>query len=121
MRRVLLAPVTVSPTKPLTPTHLKYLLSLDMLRRATAEVAAVTVVYHHANYAGSSQVAGFWDYLDRCRPDSAYEAMTEENIGELYAAYHRAERAPYAVIEPSVSKAAAGWVHPVTARVLDLW
>lgn len=120
-QRILLAPVTVSPTKPLTPTHLKYLLSLDLLHRATATFADVTFLYHHATYAGSRQVAGFWDYLDRCHPAVACDAMTEEDIGELYTAYHREERLPYAAIEPAVRRAEAGWTHPVSARLLDLW
>ncbi|MBV2156636.1 hypothetical protein [Kitasatospora sp. SUK 42] len=120
-RRILLAPVTVSPTKPLTPTHLKYLLSLDLLHRATATFSEVTFLYRHATYAGSRQVAGFWDHLDRHHPDLAYEALGEEDIGELYSAYHRAERLPYAAIEPMVRRAEDGWTHPVSARLLDLW
>ena len=119
--RILLAPVTVSPTKPLTPTHLKYLLSLDTLYRATSTFADVTYLYHHATYAPCRQVAGFWEYLDRCRPGIAYDTLGEEEIGELYAAYHRAEPVPYAQLEPVVRRAEAGWTHPVTARVLDVW
>ncbi|WP_329108938.1 hypothetical protein OG792_09815 [Micromonospora sp. NBC_01699] len=119
--RVLLAPVTVSPTKPLTPTHLKYLLSLDMLYRATATFADVTFQYHHATYSGSQQIAGFWEYLDRCHPGTEYAACTEENIGELYTAYHRADRVPYAAVAPTIRRAEAGWTHPASARLLDLW
>ncbi len=119
--RILLAPVTISPTKPLTPTHLKYLLSLDMLYRATTTFAEVTCLYHHATYAGSQQVAGFWDYLDRHHPGVPCEAMSEQEIGELYSAYHRAERLPYAAIEPTVRRAEAGWTHPISARLLAIW
>jgi hypothetical protein len=118
-RRILLAPVTISPTKPLTPTHLKYLLSLDMIYRATATFADVTFLYHHSTYAGCQQIAGFWAYLDRCHPGC--EAGSEEAIGELYAACHLAGRTSYASIEPMVRRAEAGWVHPVSARLLDLW
>jgi hypothetical protein len=117
--RILLAPVTVSPTKPLTPTHLKYLLSLDMLYRATATFADVAVLYHHGTFAGCQQVAGFWAYLDECHPGC--EAATEEAIGRLYAAYHRAGRPDYANIEPMVGRAEDGWIHPVSRRLLDLW
>ncbi|WP_406438026.1 hypothetical protein OHB14_56125 [Streptomyces sp. NBC_01613] len=119
--RILLAPVPVSPTKPLTPTHLKYLLSLDMLHRATATFADVTFVYHHTAFAGSRQVAGFWEYLDRCHPGAAHEALSEEAIGELYTAYNRAGPAPEADLLPVVRRAEAGWTHPVTARLLDIW
>lgn len=120
-RRVLLAPVTVSPTKPLTPTHLKYLLSLDLLHRATATFADVTFLYHHATYAGSQQVAGFWEYLDRCHPGARCETMSEEEIGELYSAHHRTERPGYAALAATVRRAEAGWTHPASARLLDLW
>jgi hypothetical protein len=120
-RRILLAPVTISPTKPLTPTHLKYLLSLDMLYRATATFADMTFLYHHATYAGSRQVAGFWEYLDRCHPDAAAATMTEEDIGELYTAYNRADPQLHTSLEPTVRRAEAGWIHPVSARLLDIW
>ncbi|MEU3983398.1 hypothetical protein AB0F77_25490 [Streptomyces sp. NPDC026672] len=119
--RVLLAPVTVSPTKPLTPTHVKYLLSLDMIRRATSAFADVDVAYHHAVYTGSRQVAGFWDYLERRHPGLDADALSEEDIGHLYVAHHRDEPAPYASIRPMVRRAEDGWTHPVTARLLDLW
>ncbi|MET9125896.1 hypothetical protein [Streptomyces sp. NPDC004528] len=119
--RVLLAPVTVSPTKPLTPTHLKYLLSLDMIRRATGAFADVDVAYHHAVYAGSRQVAGFWHYLERHHPGLDAHALSEEDIGHLYVAHHRDASAPFASIRPMVRRAENGWTHPVTARLLDLW
>ncbi|GAB3058467.1 hypothetical protein [Micromonospora schwarzwaldensis] len=119
--RILLAPVTVSPTKPLTPTHLKYLLSLDVIVRVSALFADVTVAYQHGAYAGSQQVAGFWDYLDRHRPGTAYTGLGEVEIGELYVAYHQTPRLPFAAIEPTVRRAEAGWLHPASARLLDIW
>ncbi|MEU9478092.1 hypothetical protein [Streptomyces sp. NPDC048191] len=120
-QRVLLAPVTVSPTKPLTPTHVKYLLSLDVIRRATPAFADIDVAYHHASYAGSRQVAGFWEYLDRRHPGLDAGALGEEDIGRLYVAHHREGGAPFASIRPTVRRAEEGWVHPVSARLLDLW
>jgi hypothetical protein len=123
--RILLAPVTVSPTKPLTPTHLKYLVSLDMLYRATSTFAEVTFLYDHSAYVGSRQVAGFWAYLDGLGedPEPGYARMNEEEIGELYAAYHRAGRtAQDAAAAPGARPARRpGGMHPVSARLLDLW
>lgn len=119
--RVLLAPVTVSPTKPLTPTHVKYLLSLDVIRRATALFSDVDVAYHHAVYTGSRQVAGFWEYLERRHPGIDADALGEEDIGRLYVAHHRDAAAPFASIRPMVRRAEEGWIHPVSARLLDLW
>jgi hypothetical protein len=119
--RILLAPVTISPTKPLTPTHIRYLLLLDMLYRASSLFADVTYLYHHASYAGSQQVAGFWHYLDRRHRELDYSCMSEEDIGRLYAGAHRESQVPFRDIEPMVRRAEAGWTHPATARVLDLW
>lgn len=119
--RVLLVPVTVSPTKPLTPTHLKYLLSLDLIYRATATFATVDCAYHHAVYAGSRQVAGFWEFLDRCHPGLDAAELSEEDIGRLYVAHHQGEPASFASIRPVVRRAEEGWTHPVSARLLDVW
>lgn len=119
--RILLAPVTVSPTKPLTPTHLKYLLSLDMIYRATSTFADVDCAYHHAVYAGSHQVAGFWEFLDRYHTDVAAADLSEEAIGRLYVAYHRRGPASSVAIWPLAQRAERGWMHPVSARLLDLW
>lgn len=119
--RILVAPVPVSPTKPLTPTHLKYLLSLDVLCRAAATFADLTLVYHHAAYAGSQQVAGFWAYLDQARPGLACDELSEEDIGELYMAHHRGRPPSSDAAEAMARRAETGWVHPVTARLLDLW
>ena len=120
-RRVLLAPVTVSPTKPLTPSHVKVLLSMDLLHRATATFADVTHVYHPLAHAGSRQVAGFWEHLDRRHPGQDFGACTEEQIGELYGEFQREERVSYAALEPYVRRAGTGWAHPASARLLDLW
>jgi hypothetical protein len=120
-RRILLAPITISPTKPLTPAHLKFLLSLDVLYRATTLVADVRLVYHHQPFTCTRQVAGFWDYLGRAHPRLRFAELTEEEIGDLYVAYHRCAPVPYAVIEPIVRHAAAGWMHPASERLLDIW
>lgn len=120
-RRVLLAPVTVSPTKPLTPSHLKILLAMDILHRSTATFADVTHVYHPLTHAGSRQTAGFWDYLDRRHPGRVFDTCTEEEIGDLYIEFQRSEQVPYAQLEPVVRRAETGWVHPVSARLVELW
>ncbi|MEU2436638.1 hypothetical protein ABZ595_10590 [Streptomyces rubradiris] len=119
--KILLAPVTVSPTKPLTPTHVKYLLSLDMIQRATSAFATVEMAYHHAVYSGSSQVAGFWEYLDRCHPTLRADELSEEDIGRLYVARHQEEPVGFEALRPVVRRAESGWTHPVTDRLLSLW
>jgi hypothetical protein len=120
-RRVLLAPVTVSPTKPMTPSHLKLLLSMDILHRATATFADVRQVYHPLAHAGSRQVAGFWEYLERRCPELDFARCGEEEIGELYGQFQRDERVGYPALEPLVRRAATGWAHPASVRLLQLW
>jgi hypothetical protein len=119
--RVLVAPVTASPTKPLTPSHLKLLLSADTLHRATSAFTDVTLLYHPLAHAGSRQVAGFWEYLDREHPGTAFETLGEDGVGELYVRFQRAPRAPYAAVAPYVRRAAGGWAHPASLRVLEIW
>lgn len=115
-QRVLIAPVTVSPTKPLTPTHLKYLLSLDVLRRATAAFADVTFAYRHATFQDSHQITGFWSYLDACHPGQDFARLSEEEIGELYTRYHKADADDVADRGPRT-----GSPHPVNNRLLEIW
>jgi hypothetical protein len=121
--RVLLAPVTVTPAKPLTPSHLKGLLWTDVMFRATRLLADVTYRSSHTTYDVCEQTAGFWEYLDRTLGDTDYSACSEEDIGALYVRYRAAdERAPFAACRPYVEATERqGWVHPASARVLELW
>ncbi|MFI5916043.1 hypothetical protein [Dactylosporangium sp. NPDC051541] len=123
MPAILVAPVTVSPTKPLTPTHVKHLLVTDALCRATAGIADVECVYDHLAYAPAGQTVAFWEYLDRTWPGRDFAAATEEEIGELYVRHH-AEPGPAADdrLAPYVERVRAErWLHPSARRVLDIW
>ncbi|NEB74586.1 hypothetical protein G3I40_04965 [Streptomyces sp. SID14478] len=120
-RRVLLAPITVTPSKPLTPSHLKGLLWTDVMYRATLALADVTHHCSHTTYHPTEQTLGFWEYLDRTHGEMDYAGLTEERIGELYIAFRAAERAPAPAMRPYAEAAERGWVHPASARVLRLW
>jgi hypothetical protein len=120
---VLVAPVTITPTKPLTPSHLKGLLWTDVMYRATSLVTSVTYRYSPSTYHACEQTLGFWEFLDRTVGDTDYSDCSEEDVGELYVRY-RAEdgRAPFAACRPYLEAIeTAGWVHPASTRVLDLW
>ncbi len=121
--RVLLAPVTITPAKPLTPSHLKGLLWTDVMFRATRPLADVTYRSSQTTYHPCEQTAGFWEFLDRTLGDTDYSGSSEEDIGELYVRYRAEEhRASFAACRPYVEAAERhGWVHPASARVLELW
>ncbi|AXE23341.1 hypothetical protein C0216_07605 [Streptomyces globosus] len=122
-KNVLLAPVTVTPTKPLTPSHLKGLLWTDVMYRATAPLAAVTYRYSHTTYHVTEQTVGFWEYLDRTRGETDYGRLSEEEIGDLYVAYRSEDRPQDAgVLRPYRDAVEhGGWVHPASERMLRLW
>ena len=120
---VLLAPVTITPAKPLTPSHLKGLLWTDVMFRATGLVADVTYRCSHTTFHPCEQTVGFWEYLDRTLGDTDYSTRSEVEIGELYVRYRADEyRAPFAAHRPYLDAIERhGWVHPASARVLRLW
>ncbi|MGW7528816.1 hypothetical protein [Streptomyces sp. NPDC054783] len=122
-RRVLLAPVTVTPSKPLTPSHLKGLLWTDVMYRATGHLAEASYRYSHTTYDPTEQTLGFWEYLDRVEGRADYSAMTEEEIGELYVAYRAEGRHPTAAALQPYTEAVErhGWRHPAAERVLKIW
>ena len=120
--RLLLAPVTITPSKPLTPSHLKGLLWADVLYRATAHLADVDYRYSPTTYHPTEQTLGFWEYLDRTLGEADYRGRGEEDIGELYVGYRSAgERVPASALRPYADAVERGWVHPAGARVLELW
>lgn len=123
MTRVLIAPITVTPTKALTPSHLKGLLWVDVMYRATALVADVTYRYSNTTYNLTEQTLGFWEYLDRTLGDVDYAELGEEEIGELYVRYHaEPTRAPFAALLPYLRAVEeSGWVHPASVRLIELW
>jgi len=122
-RSILLAPVTITPTKPLTPSHLKGLFWTDVAHRATARLADVTHRSSHTAFDPCEQTVGFWEYLDRTVGDVDYAELTEDAIGGLYMRYRTAgERAPFAACVPYLEAIERhGWVHPASARLLELW
>jgi hypothetical protein len=121
--RLLLAPVTVTPTKPLTPSHVKAALWLDVLYKATHAVADVDYLWSSrmANLAG--QTLGFWHYLDRNIRDVDFRRCSAAQIGEWYTDFHKAGTVPgFDELRPYAEAVECGGpVHPASARILEIW
>ncbi|MFC0105751.1 hypothetical protein [Kibdelosporangium aridum] len=124
MTSVLIAPVTITPTKPLTASHLKGLLWVDVMYRAS-QLTNDDVDYRYSNttYNTTAQTLGFWEYLDRKLGDLDFESYDEHAIGDLYVQYHAdPERAPFSALRPYLRAVDdSGWVHPVSKRLIGLW
>ncbi|MFG3016476.1 hypothetical protein ACGFZB_39735 [Streptomyces cinerochromogenes] len=119
---VLLAPVTVTPAKPLTPSHLKGLLWTDVMFRATTPLADVTYRYSPTTYHLTEQTLGFWEFLDRTQGDLPYASLSEEEIGDLYVLFRKDTPPPAEALRPYAHEVERnGWVHPASERVLRLW
>jgi hypothetical protein len=123
MTRVLIAPVTVTPTKALTPSHVKGLLWVDVMYRATALTAETTYRYSTTTYNVTAQTLGYWEYLDRAVGDTDFSGYGEEELSAWYVRYQAEERrAPAAALRPYLlAVEQTGWVHPASARLLELW
>jgi hypothetical protein len=121
--RVLVAPIPVTPTKPLMPSHVKFLLWVDVLYRATARIASAHYLYGHTAGNACQQTLGFWEYLDRTVGDADYSEWTEEAIGERYVQYQsEPTRVPYAELLPYLDAYEHdGWMHAASARLLRIW
>lgn len=121
--RLLIAPVTITPTKPLTPTHIKGFLWVDVLRKASRLVADVTCVWNPRTANLTGQSIGFWDYLDRVHAEVDFSQLDEIQIGTLYVAYHAETSSSTFDAAGSYRERieTTGWVHPATARMVDLW
>jgi hypothetical protein len=124
-----LAPIPVSPTKPLTPSHVKGLLWLDVLERATRLVRPVHYEVNRTTYDITWQTLEFWDWLGP--PSSGLRAtdgpdelaeLDEVSLGHRYVAYHgqRGEQ-PRVGAEALRARVEQGYLHPASQRILEIW
>ncbi|MER5219321.1 hypothetical protein [Streptomyces flaveus] len=120
---LVVAPVTITPTKPLTPTHVKGLLWTDVLVKASAEVTAVRLVWNNRMATLTTQSTAFWHYLDLTEPDTDWSSESETRIGERYLRFHaeHRERDPRALDSYLARADQDGWIHPASRRMLELW
>jgi hypothetical protein len=117
------APVTITPTKPLTPTHVKGLLWTDILVKASALVGRVRLLWNDRMATLTAQSTAFWHHLDRIEPDTDWSRESTALIGERYVRFHAAggKTDPRAIGAYLDRIDESGWIHPAGRRVLDLW
>ncbi|WLW53487.1 hypothetical protein [Streptomyces sp. YU58] len=120
---LVVAPVTITPTKPLTPTHVKGLLWTDVLLKASARVGGVRLVWNNRMATVTTQATAFWHHLELTEPDTDWSRESDARIGERYVRFHAERRAPdrRAVRERLRRADEDGWIHPAGRRMLDVW
>jgi hypothetical protein len=119
--RLLLAPIAVTPTKALTPSHLKGLLWVDVLFKATARLHEIVYLSNRTTFDITSQTLGYWEYLDRVVGPIKYEDCSEEYLGELYIQYQASPKVSSVSLAPYREKTERGWLHPASRRILEIW
>lgn len=119
----LYAPVGITPTKPLTPSHIKGLLLFDCIQRLES-LLGVGVVWHNRRpWDISLQTLRFWAYLDATAPGQDYAQLSEADIGQRYMQCFQSEAMPQQqVLQRYIQRIESeGYVHPSSVRVLELW
>ncbi|WP_323773924.1 hypothetical protein [Alcanivorax sp.] len=120
---VLYAPVGITPTKPLTASHLRGVLLVDAMRKLRAMVDRVTVWHNRRPWDLSMQTTRFWGYLDETFPQHDYSWESDISLGMKYVQAHQTPIA----LSANVLKAYAGkvdqegYLHPSAQRLLSLW
>lgn len=119
---LLIAPITITATKPLLPTHAKGFLWVDVLYRSNRLLGEVTYRWNPRLPNLTGQTVRFWEYLDRTLGGVDYAQYTDLELGELYVRFHaEPELQPYQAIRPYVEQVERGWTHPAGERVLQSW
>jgi hypothetical protein len=117
-----LAPILITPTKPLTPSHLKGLLWFDVLLRATRSVRPVVYDFNRTTYDITWQTLEFWDWLLRAEPDFGRDDVDDVALGRRYVGFHLAGRPrDLASMRRLREQVEGGWVHPASERLLGHW
>ncbi|GAA1655197.1 hypothetical protein GCM10009733_060800 [Nonomuraea maheshkhaliensis] len=122
-RRLLLAPVTITATKPLLPTHVKGFLWVDTLFRSTRLVRDLEYYWNPRAANLTGQTIQFWDHLDRRHPDLDHDTLSVEDLGHLYVRFHASGDArPMDRLRHYTERVEReGWVHPSTRAATRDW
>jgi hypothetical protein len=122
--RLLLAPIVITPTKALTPSHVKGLLWLDVLYKSTSKLFDVTCLWNLRPYNVTAQTLEYWEYLDRTLgQDVDYSAWNELELSKPYINMHaNSEQGSLAALRPYLDAVESeGYLHPASQRLLEIW
>ncbi|GAA0553138.1 hypothetical protein GCM10010172_39590 [Paractinoplanes ferrugineus] len=115
--------MTITPTKPLTPTHVKGLLWTDVLTKASRRIGRTRLVWNPRMAHLTTQTTAFWWHLDRTEPETDWGTESEASIGGRYVRFHQGRP----VVEPRQLDPyferveQTGWIHPAARRLLGIW
>jgi hypothetical protein len=121
---LLVAPIVITPTKALTPSHVKGLLWLDVLTRGTALVEEVTCLWNLRPYNVTAQTLEYWEYLDRTLgPECDYSEWSELELSKPYVEMHATgAQGSFAALKPyREAVEEEGYLHPASRRLLEIW
>jgi len=121
---LLIAPIVITPTKALTPSHVKGLLWLDVLIRSTALVDEVTCLWNLRPYNVTAQTLEYWEYLDRTiGPSVDYSDWGELELSKPYVEMHaRGAQGSFGALKPyKEAVEREGYLHPASRRLLEIW
>ncbi|TMR01573.1 hypothetical protein ETD83_14450 [Actinomadura soli] len=119
--RLLIAPITITPTKPVLPTHAKGFLWLDALYRGTRALREATYLWNTRSACLTGQTLRFWEYLDRTLGHTDFTGYSVHDLGALYVRAHAEPAPPFSALRPYAERAEQGWVHPGSERILRAW
>lgn len=116
-------PVGITPTKPLTPTHVRGLLHLDGLVRLHRRIAPVTIAHNRRLWDLSQQTLVFWDWLDKHHQGADFTDVSDDQVGHLYVQCAKSGyKAPAADLRAQWRRTHdQGYVHPASQALLRTW
>lgn len=117
-----LFPVGITPTKFLTPTHVKGILQIDLYRRLLESSGHVDLVYNRRVWDSSLQTLHFWNEMTRTDPERVFKTASDLEISDLYSVSSRsAQSVSHSRLDLQNRVVRDGYIHPVSVRITEIW
>lgn len=117
-----LFPVGITPTKFLTPTHVKGILQIDLYRRLLMVSGHVDLIYNRRIWDSSLQTLHLWNQLNQTESGRSFETTSDLEISKLYSLASKAKPvdiSPRRALQERVVR--DGYIHPVSIRITEIW